>query len=149
LCTDIRRIHTERRTPTPAKITFAGENTWKISMRYTSQSSSHPETYQTNALAKCLSERIQDIDGWVKPFRQLLIAASRSIEVLDLLLKDGENGGWRVAGLKLGGEWMGEEISLCLFFVRFQCIIEYELEVGGGRRGVSTRHGSGSGGFVL
>ncbi len=29
----LRRIHTERRTPIPAKIAFAGENTCKISMR--------------------------------------------------------------------------------------------------------------------
>ena len=143
-------IRTERRIPTPAKMTFAGKNTWKISMRYSSQSNSHLKTYQTNTLAKCLRECIQDIHGWIEPFCQPFIAASRPVEVLDLLLKDGENGGWRVAGLKLSGEWMGEEISLCLFFVHFQGIIEYELEVGGrGGRRVSTRHENGSGGFVL
>ena len=74
------------------------------------------------------------------------MAAPRTVEVLDLLLKHGENGGWRIAGLELGSEWMGEKIFLCLFFVRFQGIIEYELEVGGrGGRGVSTRHEGGSG----
>ena len=118
-------------------------------MRYTARSSSHPKTYHTNSLSKCLRERIQDIHGWIEPICQPLIAASSSIEVLDLLLKHGENGGWRVAGLELGCEWMGEEIFLCLFFVFFQGIIEYELEVGGrGGRGVSTRHESGSGRFV-
>jgi hypothetical protein len=29
----LRRIHTERRTPIPMKITFAGENTYQIDMR--------------------------------------------------------------------------------------------------------------------
>jgi hypothetical protein len=29
----LRRIHTERRTPNPANITFAGENTCQINMR--------------------------------------------------------------------------------------------------------------------
>ena len=143
-------MRTERRAPTPAKITFAGENTCKISMTYTSQRSSHLETYQTNTLAQCLRERIQDIHGWIEPIRQPFIAASRSVEVPDLPLKDGENGDRRVAGLKLGGEWMYKEISLCLFFVCFQGIIEYELEVGGrGGRRVSAKHEGGSGGFVL
>jgi len=134
------------RTPIPAKITFAGGKTWKISMRHTVQSNSHPMTYQTNAFPECLRERIQDIHGWIEPVCQPLVAAPRTIEVLDLLLKHGENGGWRIAGLELGGEWMGEKIFLCLFFVRFQGIIENELEVGGrGGRGVSTRHEGGSG----
>jgi len=54
-----------------------------------------------------------------------------------------------VAGLELCGEWMGEKIFLGLFFVRFQGIIEYQLEVGGrcGHR-VSMGHEGGSGGFV-
>jgi hypothetical protein len=29
----LRRVHTERRTPNPMKITFAGENTYQINMR--------------------------------------------------------------------------------------------------------------------
>jgi hypothetical protein len=41
-----------------------------------------------------------------------------------LLLKDGENGAWRVAGLELGGEWMRKQIVFGAFFVRFQCIID-------------------------
>jgi hypothetical protein len=47
-----------------------------------------------------------------------------------LLLKDGENGGGRVARLKLGGKWMGKQILLCAFFVRIQGIIDDELEIG-------------------
>jgi len=143
-----RRVHTERRTLTPTKITFAGGKPCKISMRYTSRSDFHPQTYQTNALSKCPGKRIQDIHSWAKPFRQPLFAAS--IDVLDLLSKHVKNGGWRVAGLELGGEWMCKMILRRLFFIRFQGILEYQLEVRGRRgRRVCTRHEGGSGGFVL
>ena len=43
---------------------------------------------------------------------------------MDLLMKDGENSGRRVAGLELGGEWMGKQILLRPFFVRFQGVID-------------------------
>jgi hypothetical protein len=43
---------------------------------------------------------------------------------MELLLKDGENGAGRVAGLELGGEWMGKKIVLRALFVRFQGIID-------------------------
>ena len=42
---------------------------------------------------------------------------------MDLLLKDGENGGRRVAGLELGGEGMGEELLFGARFVGFQRIV--------------------------
>jgi hypothetical protein len=41
-----------------------------------------------------------------------------------LLLKDIENCGGRIARLKLGGKWMGEQILLCASFVRIQGIID-------------------------
>jgi hypothetical protein len=41
-----------------------------------------------------------------------------------MLLKDDENGGRRVTGLKGGGEWMGKEISLGEFLVGFQRVVE-------------------------
>jgi len=68
--------------------------------------------------------------GWIKELCQPLIAALRSIEILDLLVKHGENGSGRTAGLELGGEWMGKKIILCVFLVRFQGTIEDQLEVG-------------------
>ena len=81
---------------------------------------------------------------------QPLVAASRSVEVLDLLLNHGENGAWRVAGLELGGEWVSKKIFLGLFFGLFQGIIEYQLEVGGRcRRRASKRYDGGSEGFIL
>jgi hypothetical protein len=62
--------------------------------------------------------------GWIKELFQPLIAALRSIEILDLLLKYGENGSGGVAGLELRREWMGKKIFLCVFFVRFQGIVK-------------------------
>jgi hypothetical protein len=48
-----------------------------------------------------------------------------------LLLKDVENAAWGVAVLELGSEWVGAKIVPRVFFVRFQGIIENELEIGG------------------
>jgi len=89
-----------------------------------------PEAHQANTLSESRREGIEDIDSWVEPFRQLVIAAPGLIQLTDLLLNDSENGGGRVACLKLGGEWMSKEVVLCLFFVCFYGIIENELEVG-------------------
>jgi hypothetical protein len=47
-----------------------------------------------------------------------------------LLLKDCENGGGRVAGLELDGEWMGNEISFRAFSILFQRIIDDNLKLG-------------------
>jgi hypothetical protein len=43
---------------------------------------------------------------------------------LELLLKDGENSGRRVAGLELGGEGMEKNIIFGALFVGFQRIIQ-------------------------
>jgi hypothetical protein len=47
-----------------------------------------------------------------------------------LLLKDGEDGGGRIAGLELGGEWMCKQVLLRAFFVRIQGTIDDLLEIG-------------------
>jgi hypothetical protein len=54
----------------------------------------------------------------------LFIATPGLIGSLDLLPKDGENVAWRVAGLELGGKWMGKQIVPSAFFVHFQRIID-------------------------
>ena len=62
---------------------------------------------------------------------------------MDLLLKDFEDAGGRVAVLEVGSEWVREEIVICAFFVRFQGIIENKLEVGRcqfSSSSVSVRH---------
>lgn len=78
-----------------------------------------PEEHQANSLSESRRKGIEDIDSWVAPFGQLVIGALGLIELMDLLLKDSENCGGRVASLKLGGEWMSKEVLLCVFFVCF------------------------------
>jgi len=68
---------------------------------------------------------MQDMHGRIKEICQPFISVLRSIEILGLLVKHGENGSGRTAGLELGGKWMGKKIFLCVFLVRLQSIIEY------------------------
>jgi len=63
---------------------------------------------------------MKDVHSWAQP----LGIALRLIELLDLLLKHGENAGRRIAGLKPASEWVLKKIMLCALFVCFQCIIE-------------------------
>ena len=46
---------------------------------------------------------MKDVHSWVQPLR---ITASRLIELLDLLLKHGENAAGRIAGLEPVCEWV-------------------------------------------
>jgi hypothetical protein len=64
---------------------------------------------------------MKDAHSWVQPLR---IAALRLVELLDLLLKHGENAASRIAGLEPVSERVRERILLRAFFVRFQGIIE-------------------------
>ena len=48
---------------------------------------------------------------------QSLVATPRLVEVVDLLLKYGQNGLWGVARLELGGERMSSDILFSLFFI--------------------------------
>ena len=68
---------------------------------------------------------MEDVHSWVQPLR---IAALRlielQVELLDLLLKHGENTTSRIAALEPVGERVREKIIFCAFFVRFQGIIE-------------------------
>jgi hypothetical protein len=80
---------------------------------------------------------MEDVDSRVQPRR---ISALRLIELLDLLLKYGENAAGRIAGLEPVSEWVLKEIVLCAFFVRFQGIIENRFEVGRCGSSVSMRH---------
>ena len=52
------------------------------------------------------------------------IAALGVIELLELLLKHGENAARGVAGLEAASEWVLKEIALCSLVVRFQGIVE-------------------------
>ena len=67
---------------------------------------------------------MKDVHSWVQPLRQPFIAALRLVELLDLLLKHGENATRRIAGLEPVSESVPKEILLRALFVCFQCIIE-------------------------
>jgi len=78
---------------------------------------------------------MKDVHSWVEPLR---LAALRLVELLDLLLKHGENAAWRIAGLEPIGERVLKKIILCALLVRFQGVVKNQLEVRRcGRRVVS------------
>jgi hypothetical protein len=67
-CEVNKDIHTERRIPTPAKMTLAGENTCHVNMRKQISERACRQTYQANARSKNVRESIHDVDGRIKPF---------------------------------------------------------------------------------
>ena len=76
------------------------------------------DMYQANPLAKCRRKCIEYVDRWVKPSPQPLVTAPGLLELVDLVLKYGQNGLGRVASLELGGERMSGEILFGLFFYK-------------------------------
>jgi hypothetical protein len=80
---------------------------------------------------------MKDVHSWVQP---LQVVALGLIKFLDMLLKHGENAAGGITGFELVGERVRERIRLSTFFVHFQGIIEYWLEVGRCGSGVSVRH---------
>jgi hypothetical protein len=82
---------------------------------------SFPEAYQANTLSKSFGKGVQDSNGWVKPFCESIVI---SLESLDLLMNEGENGAGRGTVLELDGKWMRKEIVLGTFFVGLQGIVE-------------------------
>ena len=89
-----------------------------------SQIGSYLKAYQANPLSECRRERIKDVNCWIEPLGPSIIATSGLIRSLDMLLKDGENVSRRVAGLELGGKWMGEQILFRALFIYFQRIVD-------------------------
>ena len=79
---------------------------------------------------------MKDVHSWVQP---VVIAALRP-ELLEFLLKHGENGTRGIAGFEPVSEWVGEKIILGACFVRFQGVIENCLEVGRCGSRLSVRH---------
>ena len=66
---------------------LAGENTCHIDMREF-KGIVCPEAYKADTRPKNVREGIQDVDGWIKPFRPSFIGTLGQIQPLDLLLKD-------------------------------------------------------------
>ena len=87
----------------PAKITFAGENTYKVDMRRSSKAyiSCRVETYQTDTPRDGGRKCREDVHSWVQPLRQSLIAAgsARFVKFLNLNLKDCNDRASRAARL--------------------------------------------------
>ena len=96
---------------------------WILESR--SRASGCPDTYQANTGSKNVREGIENVDGWIQPFRPSLIGTPGLIKPLELFLKDSDDGIGRVAGLELSGEWMCTQIVLCLFVVGVQGVIDY------------------------
>ena len=103
------RIPTERKRPTPVKMTLAGENTWDIYKRVNLRGGC-PEAYQANTRSKNVREGGQNVDRGIKPFRPSFVGTPGLIEALYLLLKKSKNGSRRIACLQLRGEWMSAQI---------------------------------------
>ena len=80
---------------------------------------------------------MKDVYSWVQP---LYIAVLRLIELLDLLLKHGENAASRITRFEPVSERLREKIVLCALFVRLQGVVENWLEVGRCGSSVSVRH---------
>jgi len=83
--------------------------------------SSFPEAYQANTISNSFRKGVQDSDGWVKPFCELIVV---SLEPLDLVMNEGENGVGRGTVLELDGKWKHKEIVLGMFVVGLQGIVE-------------------------
>ena len=76
---EINRILAERKTLMPAKMTLAGENTYKLRIRgcLKPHTSLYIETYQTDTPSDGGRIRADDIDSWAQPRCQSLIANIR------------------------------------------------------------------------
>ena len=84
---------------------------------------------------------MKDVHSWVQPLR---VAALKFIEFLDLFLKHSEHAGSRIAGFEPVSERVCEKIVLRALLVRFQGIVENQLEVARSGRRVIMRHKGGS-----
>jgi hypothetical protein len=86
------------------------------------------------------------VERWIQPCLQSLIIAPGLVELVDLVLKYGQNGRGRVACLELSGERMSREILLSLPFIFLEGFCKYDVEIGYGcRRSGWPRGRSGSG----
>jgi len=98
-----RRAETKRRTPTPAKIAFAGENVYGIDiLEEISSTGRHLNTYKAGSLAKHGRGATKDIHCRNKPLCESGIGVLGLRELGKLLSKDGEDRLARSAGFKAG-----------------------------------------------
>ena len=99
-------------------------------------------TCHANPQANCLRKCIQHIDRRVKPSPQSLISDPRLLELVDLVLKYGQNVRGGVACSELAGERMGDEIFFGFFFICVEGFVKNGIEIGRGycRCGIRLTH---------
>lgn len=96
-----RRTETKRRTPTPAKIAFAGENVCGVDiLEERSLARSHLNTHKASSLAKHVRGDTEDIHCRNKPLCKSDIGILGLRELGELLSKDGEDRIGRSAAFK-------------------------------------------------
>ena len=128
------------KTTTPGKITLAGANNYKINIRGKAYIDSSIGTYETDAVGDDGRKRAQDAHRWGQPLCHSLIATTRVVKLLNLVLRHGSS----VARLQLGGKRMFEKVFLGLYLVGFQGSIENGLETCGSCScGLCLRHDEG------
>ena len=135
----LRRTQTERRTPIPTNIAFAGENTCQMPLKNTILIDLCPGAHQANAFSERFREGVEDIYRRVQPLGQPFIAILRSIKLFGLLLKHQENAAGSVAGLELCSERVGKKIRFSASLICFQGIIENLLKARGRCGGCGSR----------
>ena len=123
---------TKRRIPAPAKMTLAGEKTYRIAISACDIPNCSNDVYHSNSLAKGRRKRIEYVDRWVKPSPQPLITTTRVLKPVDLISKYGQNSCGRVTCLKLAGERMSGKILFGLDFICLNSFFKNEIEIGRG-----------------
>jgi hypothetical protein len=90
----IDRTLSERNTPMPANIAFAGENTYTIYIRRRIKAWNYSivETYQTDASGDSGRKREQHIYSWGQPLGPSLMVTANLVKFSDLVLKQGKDG---------------------------------------------------------
>jgi hypothetical protein len=113
-------------------MTFAGENTWKVSIWWLVVHNLTFETYQAKALAKGIRKRSDNGKCCVEPMFRSLIAALNEILDIAFLVNDGQNVAGKLAILQIGDEWMYNKIIPRLFAIPLQGITENSMKAGTG-----------------
>ena len=102
----------------------------KKTLEQASFTTKHLNSHQPNALTNGGRKCIQYIHSRDDPFREPIVSILGLAESRDLVPQDGEDSLGRIAGLKVGKEWMRGQVFLCFMFVRFQSDVENGRKVG-------------------
>jgi hypothetical protein len=115
---------TERRTPIPAKIAFAGGYALKKQLEKKPFTIEYLNIHKPYALANGGGKRIQNIHSRDDPFRESIVSILGLLESRDLVSQDSEDSLRGIARLKVGKERVRGQIFLGFTFVRFQSGVE-------------------------